>query len=74
MYRHHTKGYNKVYHSRNKQIGGGVGGKQREKGGRKQTKNPLIQHPTNVLDHETLFSNNTTNTYRILAFLRTEFG
>lgn len=51
--------------------------RRRNKGGRKGTaasKNPLIQHCTNVLDHRTLFSNNTINIYRTLAFLITESG
>lgn len=45
--------------------------RRRNKGGRKGTaasKNPLIQHCTNVLDHGTLFSN-TINIYKTLAFL-----
>lgn len=41
MYGHHTKGYNKVYHSRNKQNwewGEWEEDREREKGGKKQKK------------------------------------
>ena len=64
----------------------GGGGRERERGGKdgdrgrkggrekQQQKAPLIQDSTNVLDHGTLFSDDTINTCRILAFLTTEFG
>lgn len=87
-YRHHIKGYNKAYHLRNKtkrKWNGDRGrGRERERregqrwrqGGREkqQQKTPLIQDSTNVLDHGTLFSDDTINTCRILAFFTTEFG
>lgn len=49
-----------------------MGEQETERKGRKQTKKPLFQHSTNVLDHGTLFPNSTINTSRIPAFLRTE--
>lgn len=50
---------------------GGGGDRARKEGGNKK---PVFQHSTNILDHGTLFSNSTINTFKIPAFLRTEFG
>lgn len=80
MCKYRIKGYNKIYHLRNKKNENELRGKwemgegETELEKREETKKPVFQHSTNILDHGTLFSNSTINTFKIPAFLRTEFG
>lgn len=75
MDKHPIKGYRKAYHfnkQNKKRDGSGEAGEERRGGENKRNKKPLIQYSTNVLDQRVPFSNNTINSCRILAFLRTE--
>lgn len=57
-------------------IGRAGSGRKTDRGRRegRSKKKPFHLAFYKIFDHETLFSNNTINTYRIPGYLRTEFG